>query len=336
MNKVNIVKLLALLNSKDRPDLSRAGWVTGSCVFAKWKHSNGKDEHPSFGIKVGDNKKSIAKCLSCGWGGDLEDLIIELSMFLRKEPDSRYDLGKALQLIALGEPEESEYPVSIPDYGEKYESEGLHAYPEIWLDSFKGAEHFPEAVEYLEGRGLGVGTITTHDLRYDPKKHRICIPFRDFAGRLMGVQGRDISEGSKLRYLFYKYGDHYNMHAWLGEYKINLDKPVVLVEGPFDYMSVYRVYQNVMASFTSGLGMRKINRLKDCQEIITFYDFGAGGNAARAVLSGKGPENTRQSVRKALKGIPITHIIPTVEQDDAGNCSPLEIRELLEPHVKLK
>lgn len=334
MNKETITALLSLVNSKARPELSRAGWVTGSCVFAKWKHAGGVDTHPSFGIKIGENKKSIAKCLSCGWGGDLEDMILELSMLLHKHPDSRYELGKALQLIATGEPEVSDYPQDIPDYGEKYEAEGVFAYPETWLDSFRSATLFPEAVEYLQARGFDASTIHTHDLRYDPKQRRIGVQFRDFKGRLMGLQGRSIDENNPVRYYFYKYGEHMNMHCWLGEHAVNLDKPVVLVEGPFDYMSVHRVYPNVMASFTSGLGMRKINRLKDCAEIITFYDIGMGGDAARATLSGKGPGNTRMAVRKALKGIPMSHIIPTKEQDDPGAMSAEEIRDCLNEHVK--
>jgi 5S rRNA maturation endonuclease (ribonuclease M5) len=139
----------------------------------------------------------------------------------------------------------------------------------------------------------------------------------------MGVQGRAIDKSEELRYSFYKYGSTYNMHAWLGEHTVNLDKPVVLVEGPFDYASVKRVYPNVLASFTCGIGYERVTRLKDASKIITLYDWGMGGNAAR------------DAVKKYSKA-PIIDIIPESAEVDAGDMKLEELKALLQEHVNLK
>lgn len=318
-DKINI--LLTALNSKRTG--YRAGWVEGHCPLAPWNHANGKDSHPSFGIKEDLKKKSICKCLSCGFGGDLTDLLFRVAELKKKSQANGYNLPFASVLVA-DEFEGLELdPSSIPEYGETQKKID-DPFPEYWLDSFKMASQFKEAVAYLEGRGVNLSMAKELDLRFDPIQRRIGFPFRNFKGALMGVQGRAIDKGNELRY--YQYGFHgkRNTHAWMGEHRVNFDYPLVLVEGPFDFTSVFRVYENVAASFTSGLSVEKIKRISDASEIITFYDYGAGGDAARA------------SLKKHLPKTPITHIKPTKEQDDAGNMTVEEVVNHLKGKVKLK
>lgn len=113
------------------------------------------------------------------------------------------------------------------------------------------------------------------------------------------------------------------MHCWMGENLVNLDEPVVLCEGPFDFARIYQHYENVLASFTSGLSMTKIKRISDADSIITFYDHGKGGDAARL------------SIRKYLPGYPIVDLIPTEKEGDAGAMSPERIESLLSDHVPI-
>jgi transcription elongation factor Elf1 len=62
---------------------------------------------------------------------------------------------------------------------------------------------------------------------------RIVIPFRDVDGSLMGVQGRALDD-SKIRYILIKvYEDSKKVY---GLDKIDFDKPIYVVEGPFDSM----------------------------------------------------------------------------------------------------
>lgn len=322
MKQDKIEALLPLLNSKATG--YRAGWVLGRCVFGPWRHASGVDAHPSFGIKSHESKKSICKCLSCGYGGDLQDLLLDLTRHLRKAPASGYNLKEAAQLIAHEMDVLEIDGHSIPEYGEAEKETHEKVFPEYWLGSFKEVWHFPEPMTYLQGRGLSMQMVRAMDVRFDPVQRRVCFPFRNAKAELMGVQGRALDKDNPLRYFQYRYKNHMNSHAWMGEDLLDMDKPVVLVEGPFDLTSVFRVYQNVAASFTSGLSKLKVRRMADAAEVITFYDHGKGGDAAR------------QRIAEVLAGHPLTHLIPTEQQDDAGNMSVEEVAGYLHDHVKLR
>lgn len=304
MDQERIKALFTLLNTKVTG--YRGQWVQGHCPFGPWRHG-GKDNHPSFGIKSGTDKKpkSIYKCMSCGMGGDLYDLVIDLSSYLKKSPHDGYRVDKALQLIA-DEKESLFTATGIPDYEETPENEEV-VFPENWLDTFQKIGKFPEAVEYCLGRGVSHSMMTELDLRYDPTQRRVCFPYRDRQGKLMGVQGRALDKHVELRYYQYGYHNKRNAHVWMGENTADLDRPLIMVEGPFDLTSVYRVYPNVVASFTSGLSKRKLDRLNDVEEIVTFYDYGKGGDAAR------------DKIHSHYKKARIVDIVPTEQEDDAGN-----------------
>lgn len=277
--------------------------------------------HPSFAISVTDKKKSRCKCLSCGFGGDLMDLLMDIQYHLKKEHYPGYNILRAAQIVNAEFEDMELSPEDIPDYDAPVEKTEI-VFPETWLASFKPIKMFPEAVQYCVGRMITSKTMDALDLRFDPVQRRVCFPFRNSKGDLMGLQGRTIDEGTALRYYQYGYKGKRNSHVWMGEDNLNLDKPVVLLEGPFDFTSVYRVYRNVAASFTSGLSFTKVRRISDATEIITFYDHGKGGDSAR------------ESIDKMLKGYPITHIIPTEQEGDAGNMSLQAVATYLQPHVK--
>lgn len=301
----------------------RGDWVLAPCPFAPWRHDDGKDAHPSFGIKSSKSKKSICKCLSCGYGGDLTDLVMDLGLELKKGHAPGYKLSQALQFVA-NEFEGMEFDANIPEYGEGKKSNELIAYPQMWLDTFQHAEYHSDAMEYLSKRGFSVDLVRELDVRYDPFQRRVCFPFSDFKGRLAGLQGRAIDKENPLRYYFYDHKSHKNMQVWLGEHHINFDKPVVLVEGPFDYASVYRVYQNVAASFSAGINKDKVRRMEEASEIITFYDYGKGG------------EQARKRVHEVMKGkTPVTDLVPPDDELDPGAMPVEMVAEYLQDHVKL-
>lgn len=309
-----------MLNSKVTGH--RGSWVQGHCPYGPWRHG-GSDAHPSFGIKAGTAKqpKSIYKCMSCGKGGDLFDLVMDLQSYLSKDPIEGYKLGAALQLIA-GVADAELTAMGIPDYEDAPEDAEV-VFPESWLATFHKIEKFPKALEYCYSRGMSQSLISKLDLRYDPVQRRVGFPYRDRQGRLMGMQGRSLEPKAELRYYQYGYHNQRNSFVWMGEDTVDLDNPVVLVEGPVDFARVYAHYPNVVASFTSGLSKRKLDRLNDASSIITFYDYGNGGNAAR------------ESIRKHYRKADIVDIIPTKEEDDAGAMSDERIREYLGQYVSL-
>ena len=287
----------------------------------------------AFAVSTDPKRKSRCKCLSCGYSGDLTDLLMDIKFNLRKHPDlvHYYKLQLAAPMVASEFEEMELTDQDIPDFEAKPKSEQV-VFPTSWLASFKSVMMFPEAVKYCTNRGVMKATLIDLDVRYDPQQQRVCFPFRNFKGEIMGMQGRYIGDGpvkddkhddGTLRYFQYGYKGKRNMHVWLGENTVNLDYPVVLCEGPFDYARIYQHYENVLASFTSGLSMTKIKRIGDADSIITFYDHGKGGNAAR------------ESIRKYLPGYPIVDLIPTEKEGDAGAMSPERIEALLIDHVPL-
>lgn len=287
----------------------------------------------AFAVSTDPKKKSRCKCLSCGYSGDLTDLILDIRFGVKKNPEfaSYFQLQLAAPMVAA-EFEEMELTDSdIPDFETKTKKVQT-VFPTQWLASFKPIHLFPKAVEYCSERGVMKSTMLDLDIRYDPAQERVGFPFRNFKGEIMGMQGRyigtmptkdDKHDEGILRYFQYGYNGKRNMHCWMGENMVSFDNPVVLCEGPFDFARIYQHYENVLASFTSGLSMTKVKRISDADSIITFYDHGKGGDAAR------------EAIRKYLPRHPIVNLIPTKSEGDAGNMSPERIEQLLEDHVPL-
>jgi hypothetical protein len=319
MKPEKIKALMPCVNSKYLG--VRPGWFLGTCPFI-WKHGDGKSE--AFAISSDPKKKSHFKCLSCGAHGDLTDLLLDIQAGLRVHPElrARFNLLPASQMVADEFADMELKPEDIPDFETPVEKNEV-LFPEQWLTSFKKIELFPDAMDYCTGRGLTKKCLKQLDVRYDPSQRRVGFPFRNFKNELMGIQGRSMDKDPFLRYYQYGWHGHRNMHIWLGEHWVNLDMPVVLCEGPFDLAKIFMVYPNVCASFTSGLSRHKVKRMADADSIITFYDHGHGGDAAR------------EAVEKYLKGMPILHIVPDPEDGDAGAMDPDHIRLALEDHVEM-
>lgn len=320
MKPEKIKALLPLIGSEHTG--SRQGWILGRCPML-WRH-DGFDQNPSFAVSHDPKKKSRVKCLSCGYSGDLTDVMLDLKFGLKKNPQfsHKYNLAVAAAMIT-SEFEEMELTAEdIPDFEEK-PPKTEYLFPEQWLKSFKKASDFPDALAYMKKRGLPESLVVDLDLRYDPIQRRLCFPYRNFKGELMGLQGRIIEEGHELPYYQYGYMGKRNAHIWMGEHRVNMDEPIVLCEGPMDYGRIFQVYENVAASFTSGLSRTKVKRIGDADTIITFYDFGKGGDAAR------------ESIRKYLPNNYIVDIIPTKAEDDPGSMKLETIANYLSEHVSV-
>lgn len=328
MKPERIKALLPMLGSKAIGN--RTGWVLATCPL-RWKHGTTPSE--AFAISTDPKKKSRCKCLSCGYSGDLTDLLLDIQFGLRKNPEyrTRFNLLAASQVVAAEFTEMELTAADIPDFETPLEKQET-LFPEQWLATFRPVSDFPEAMTHCQKRGLNQWVLKYMDVRFDPQQRRVCFPFRNFRRELMGLQGRHIDPiqfkdkdhpDAPLRYFHYGYSGKRNLHCWLGEDKVDLDKPVVVCEGPFDYAKIAMAYPNVVASFTSGLSRTKVRRIADATEIFTFYDQGHGGDSAR------------DAFEKYLPHHPMMHVIPSEEEGDAGNMSVEDIRACLKDHVQL-
>lgn len=287
-----------------------AGWVRASCPLAPWTHSSGMDSNPSFGVKV--DTTSHCNCFACGFKGSPFDLVLELRDKMGEDALGM-DLGLALQIAqeesAIGFTKQPEWswkkpiPTPIP-------------WSEKWLASFFYVDLFPEPVEYLAKRGVGEFTAHVLGLRYDTTRKSIMFPLRTKQGTLIGARGR-LLEG-KLKYYDYKYKDHSNARfALYNLERTDFLKPLVLVEGTFDALSVLPVYQNVVASLGVSLTREKLNILKQFPEIWVMFDYDKAGEEGFA------------QVHRALKGTLVRRVPNPGKGKDPGEMSTEQITHCL-------
>ncbi len=317
MHKDSIRVFLTALKSKVMPVQSRAGWVIAACPFAPWRHDGGVDKHPSFAVKVKEGGQSMYNCFSCSSHGDLGDMVQDLVLLLSEDKDKKqYDFRTALQLIAA---EEDEFDMVIKEYKEADNNDDeIHIFAEWWLDSFVPATQSHKAVKYLMQRGLNMDTIEDLDIRWDSSQKRVCFPIRDWDGFLVGLHGRSVKKNDTLRYYAYGFHEKRNKVPWVGESRIDPDKMVVLCEGPFDMAAIYPVYPNVICSNSASMAKAKVKRIRDLGDIVTLYDHGKGGDAARKALD-----------KYMDSSVIMKHVIPTEEQGDPGNMSEWDIANAL-------
>ena len=318
------VKLLQLLGCKVPQGQSRTGWVISNCPLGPWRHDGGQSSPEVFGVRVEPGDPS-ANCFSCGWHGTAGDLVMTMRHLNKQAPCIDVKWGEAMRLVEEAE-EESDLALDSPDIEELLfgKKEAPHVFPDWWLESFPAWRDIGWAVAYLEDRGVPAAVADALDLRADTKQKRICFPVRDFSGRLMGLHGRAVVPDVQPRYRMYTQAGRNNPILWLGESWVDRTRPIVVVEGPFDLASVYRVYRNVVSPLFVNPSVEKVLRMADALEWITMYDRGRGGAAGREKVS-----------RTLHRDHVIHHLQPPEGRKDPGECSVEEIAALLEGLVPL-
>jgi hypothetical protein len=324
VKQAQVIRFLQHLRAKVPSDQSRTGWVVASCPLAPWRHDSGEDKHPSFAVRqeAGD---AFCNCFSCGFHGRQSDLLLEMRHLDRQAPQGGFAFGRAFELITEAEDGLDGIDLDTPDieevlFGKKSQP---HLFPESWLASFPPWHAVADARAYLQQRCVSLAAASLLGLRVDTAQRRVCFPVRDFKGRLRGLHGRAIDAGTTPRYRMYTHQGRNSPLIWLGENWVDLDRPIVVVEGPFDLLSVYRCYRNVVSPLFVNPSMAKMRRMADALEWLTLFDRGKGGDLGRARVSRKLPD---QLVR---------HAWPPKHRKDPGEMTMEEVGELLQDHVQL-
>ncbi len=211
-------------------------------------------------------------------------------------------------------------------------------WPEEFTFQFDRVLEAPEAKAYCNARAIPDSVIDHLGLLWDPKQRRICFPIRDEDWQLTGMHGRLVDDYSPLdayweghpdpetlleqnpnclakhprpplRYYSYECDGVRNNHIWCNQHIVDLSQPVIITEGNFDYARIMAAgFYNVMGSRSTGIHGLMMKYLKGAQDIITYYDIGAGGDTARAYID----------KYFAGSGRNIHHIVPDALNDDAG------------------
>jgi hypothetical protein len=251
--------------------------------------------------------------------------VLDMQILNKNEPRGKFDFNRVIELID-GAEASAELDFDSPDMDEMFFSQDhqkFHPFPDWWLKSFPSVYEHQWALDYLNTRDPSEAVVDFFDLRADTVQKRICVPVRDFSGELMGLHGRAINPEDALRYRMYTQQKKNNPLIWLGEHYVDLDQPVVVVEGMFDVFSVFRVYPNVVSPLFASPSFEKLKRMADAPKIITLLDHGKGGDAGRKRYH----EFTHGEAE---------HVLPPLEEDDAGSMTIPELIEVLGPHVDLR
>lgn len=326
MKPDRIVKLLKLVGIQQADAHARSGWVISSCPLGPWEHEGGKSSPTVFGVKIEQGDPN-ANCFACGWRGTLMELIITMRHRNKVSPALTVKWSEAMKLIEEAE-DDLALDLDSPTVEELFMAGGaapaLHQFPEWWLETFLPVDGFPKAQAYLKARGVSPTLADHMDLRWDSGQERICFPVRDFKWTLRGLHGRAIDPDVDPRYRMYTQAGKNNPLVWLGEHWVDLTQPIVVVEGPFDLASVYRVYRNVVSPLFNSPSFEKLHRMGHANEWITLLDKGTGGDTGRKRIS------------KAMGGDHVVHHLTLPDGvKDPGEATIQALQDTLGPFISL-
>ena len=225
---------------------ARKGWFIARCPLAPWSHDDGFDKTPSFACKdePGD---AFTTCFSCGWHGSMSALVIRMQELNRRRHRLDVKWGDAMQVIIDAE-DGMELDLDYDDLETVMAKKkaDLTVFPDWWIETFPQWDAVPWSISYLKERKVLTGVCARLVLRADTQQKRICFPIRDFKHRLVGLHGRCVHANVEPRYRMYQYAGQTNPMVWLGEDWVDTNRPILVVEGPFDLASCLRVYDNVV------------------------------------------------------------------------------------------
>lgn len=319
-----LTTFLKLLGADVPQQQSRAGWVISNCPLGPWRHEGGKSGSPTFGIRRESGDPHV-HCFSCGYSGTAVDLVYTIRHLNKTDPQIEVSWPHVMQIVDQFE-DDFDLNLDSPDIEEVLfgAKKGVQEYPDWWLASFPKVADTMPGQAYCKARKLREPVWDALDLRFDPKENRVCFPVRSFEGKLVGLHGRAIDPDTQPRYRMYTYKGVNNPLFWLGESWVDLSKPIVVVEGPFDLASVIQVYPNVVSPLFANPSIEKLKRMADALEWVTFLDRGTGGDTGRKKI-------------EAVLGADhmVTHVLPPENRKDPGECSVDELKDILGGVVSL-
>lgn len=322
MNEQEIKMFLSHLGV-DNAEL-HGDWVRSSCPLAFARHKSGKDSNPSFGVTHVPGGKSGFNCFGCNIKGKTLDGLLTETMYALQKQGGHSDINLEAAFKMIEDEGESGYLHS--DWtGKIYPAvSGFEEWPNWYLDSFMSVFKSPEAMAYLNSRGVAYDLWDVFSLRFDATRQTVCFPFFNRDNKLSGMRGRFIKPKGDFRYYDYKWNNVNNTSLiWMGENHLDYLKPVVVVEGMFDYAAVYRVYPNVVANLSTGLSEQKVKKLENAVQIVGFFDNDEAGKIASVLLGDR------------FKGGYVEVDYGSSKAKDPGSMSWSELINALRPYVNV-
>lgn len=312
MNHQGVKDTIRIVNGPNARIAYNGPWVQTTCPFAPWKHKNGTDRTPSFGIIGKENEVSIYHCFTCKSRGTVAMLYeqlgelrgidysehirdAEVSEILGPNVGSWENTGKKKRADLLGEPISDEL-----------------------LLIYDNATDRESSARYLAERGITRRLADALPILFDPDDghgvSRVLFPVRDIDGRLHGLTGRAIRHRVEPRIRDYYglpkrqllLGAHRSGRARRGHTR----EPVVLVEGLFDYAKVTQAGFLAVAAMHSGLTEAQAEILHATgRPVIVMFDDDIAGQKGKAEIA-----------RAYGRTLPLLHVRYSLiaEPDDEG------------------
>lgn len=185
-------------------------WVRCRCPLAPAFHAKGRDENPSFGIRVNDRGESGYHCFTCR-SGRLIDLIhvMNFTTGIRKSACSFFGSHE------IWDREESPKSIGIlsevKGYRDVYKGEKktitsipipqniLSAYPRL-QDSTHRAQR-SDCYEYLESRGIHKESVDLLEVRHNPWKRTLAFSITGVGGSIYSLHFKPATDDEvKVRF----------------------------------------------------------------------------------------------------------------------------------------
>ena len=234
-------KFIGLVSSRlDRFKKVKANLYNFRCPICgdSQKHKN-KARGYFYSVKVNTN----FKCHNCGVSLSFNNFLKQIDSSLHKQ----YTMEKFKEGFAGGK----NFVVNEPDFTfDKPKFRKKDICDELVKISELNTSH--RAKKYLINRGINEDTLSKfyycpdfkrwtnkHKKTFDTTQNddqRIIIPLRYPDGQLFGYQGRSLDPTTKMRYITVMLDE--NAPKIYGLEKINTQKPIYILEGPFDSLFV--------------------------------------------------------------------------------------------------
>lgn len=304
MDASGLIRFLSALGC-GRARVTASGWLRISCPLAPYRHKKQTDRDPSFFVKIAPGDRSVAKCQSCGFIGDLHTLLWLYERLSRTRVDSvlaraavegsRVALTRSLERVRRAAAhartqsfdswprEVAGFPVT-PSFALRLADRGLpETYPEADLVPLEREVWARKAVQaYLLGpkRNLTPGTIREWRIGYHAPSGRVSVPIFDCEGHLVGVTGRAIDPSVRPSWM-HPVGFQRDLFLF-GEHRVTKGRRGILVEGFFD--AIYLAQQGyanavaLMGTHLSAYQREKVTSL--FSEVVLLFDGDQAGRTA--------------------------------------------------------
>jgi hypothetical protein len=224
----------------------------------------------------------------------------------------------------------------LPPYEEFTPSpyEEFHEWPEWWLSQYADWRFRGDYVR--EVRRLSDETADDFGLRWDPERQMLVAPVRTVDGVLAGARGRYVGvDKTKLQHYDYPYRGFRNTHlVWFNERALNLDGPLLIVEGQFDAMKAHPFWPKVMAILSAKSTPYKMKKVYGQREVLLMLDNDVTG---RQKMYGTREESglihdlQRRGIRVAVIEYPTMDENHPAYFKDAGDAPDLWLAETFMP-----